>query len=88
MFAVDSILELGWLSDAQMVCAPAGTSIVELTPLESDGGTKAALIPRSATLAVVVESRRAIGQTITHEGASVTLLSRTDGSDEVQVIRP
>jgi M6 family metalloprotease-like protein len=126
--------QLGWLGDAQVICAPSGTSIVELTPVETPGGNKTVLIPLSPTLAVGVESRRAIGfdagltqtgplvyfvettvgsgrgtmrvlpvddsdpakltrilqlgQTITHQGASVTLLSRTDGTDVVQVIRP
>lgn len=126
--------QLGWIRDDQMMCAPSGTSLASLSPIETAGGYKAVLLPLSATLAVVVESRRALGydsaipqpgplvyfidtnvasgrgtmrvlpvedadqvklartllagQTITYQGASVTLVSRTDGSDVVRVVRP
>jgi len=53
--------QLGWLADEQLVCAPATTSLVSLTPITQTGGVKAALVPLSATSALVVESRRAVG---------------------------
>lgn len=126
--------QLGWLADEQLVCAPASTSLVSLTPITQAGGTKAVLVPLSATSALVVESRRATGfdarlpqtgaltylidtqvasgrgtmrvlpmadtdlakltrvlapgQSVTLGGASITLVSRTDGSDVVRVVRP
>ena len=126
--------QLGWLRDDQMACAPTGASLVSITPVESAGGLKAAVIPVSASLAVVVESRRAlgfdsslpqpgplvyfvntdvasgrgtmrvlplddadrvklsrtllVGQTVSYQNASVTLVSRTNGADVVRVVRP
>jgi M6 family metalloprotease-like protein len=126
--------QLGWLADEQLVCAPAATSLVSLTPITQTGGVKAALVPLSATSALVVESRRAVGfdarvtqagtlvylldtqvasgrgtmrvlptadtdqskltrvltpgQSITLGGATVTLVSRSDGTDVVRVLRP
>ena len=126
--------QVGWLMDEQMVCTPAGTTLVSLTPIETTGGTKAAVVPLSPTVAVVVESRRAlgfdsripqpgplvylidtsvrsgrgtmrvlplddadaskvtrtllVGQSVSFLGVTVTLLSRSDGNDVVQVARP
>jgi M6 family metalloprotease-like protein len=53
--------QLGWLADEQLVCAPAATSLVALSPITRAGGTKAAIVPLGATTALVVESRRALG---------------------------
>jgi M6 family metalloprotease-like protein len=53
---------LGWLLDSQVLCvSEKGTSNVQLTPIEKAGGLKIAVIPRSESTAVVVESRRALG---------------------------
>jgi M6 family metalloprotease-like protein len=52
---------LGWIDDAQVACAPSGTSEVVMTPVERTGGTKIFIAPVSATSAVIAESRRAEG---------------------------
>src|SRR5688572_400015 len=52
---------LGWIDDAQVSCAVAGTSEVVLSPVERSGGTKMVVIPTGITSAIVVESRRAEG---------------------------
>lgn len=53
--------QLGWLDDGQMVCVQEGTRDVELTAVESVGGTKAVMVPVGPTRLIVVESRRPIG---------------------------
>lgn len=53
--------QLGWIDDSQVVCAPAGSSDVTLSPIERAGGTKIVVIPTGATTAIVAESRRAEG---------------------------
>lgn len=52
---------LGWIDDAQVSCAGAGTSDVVLSPIERSGGMKMVVVPTGLTSAVVVESRRAEG---------------------------
>jgi M6 family metalloprotease-like protein len=52
---------LGWIDDAQVSCAPAGTTEVVLSPIERSGGVKMVVIPTGLTSALVVESRRAEG---------------------------
>ena len=52
---------LGWINDSQIVCSAAKEITQLITPIESVGGIKAVMIPISATKAVVIESRRAIG---------------------------
>lgn len=52
---------LGWIDDAQVSCAPAGTTEVVLSPIERGGGVKMVIIPTGLTSALVVESRRAEG---------------------------
>jgi hypothetical protein len=52
---------LGWIDDAQVSCAGAGTSDVVLSPVERSGGIKMVVVPTGPTSAVVVESRRAEG---------------------------
>jgi M6 family metalloprotease-like protein len=52
---------LGWIDDAQVSCAVAGTSEVVLSPVERSGGTKMVVVPTGLTSAIVVESRRAEG---------------------------
>ena len=69
--------QLGWLADEQLVCAPvAATSLVVLSPIAQLGGTKAVLVPLTATSALVVESRRALGYDarLTQTGALVYLI--------------
>jgi M6 family metalloprotease-like protein len=52
---------LGWLDDAQVVCAGSGEIRATLTPVERSGGTKLIVAPVSATSAVITESRRIEG---------------------------
>lgn len=52
---------LGWIDDAQVSCAGAGTGEVVLSPIERSGGLKMVVIPTGLTSAIVVESRRAEG---------------------------
>ena len=52
---------LGWIDDAQVSCAQAGTNEVVLSPVERSGGVKMVVIPTGSTSALVVESRRAEG---------------------------
>lgn len=52
---------LGWIDDADVVCAPRGQTSATLVPIETAGGTKMIVAPTGATTAVVVESRRSIG---------------------------
>jgi hypothetical protein len=55
---------LGWIDDAQLMCAPPGTTDVILTPVARKGGTKIVVIRTGPTTAVVAESRRAEGYDI------------------------
>jgi M6 family metalloprotease-like protein len=52
---------LGWIDDAQVTCAPQGTSETVLSPVERAGGTKIVVMPTGPNTAVVAESRRAEG---------------------------
>ncbi|AUG77080.1 peptidase M6 [Kitasatospora sp. MMS16-BH015] len=52
--------KLGWLDEAQVACVPGvGQTTVPLTAVEYVGGTKIVVLKLTATLAYVVESRRA-----------------------------
>lgn len=53
--------QLGWLDDDQVRVPPSGTSVVELTALETAGGLKLLVIPTGKTTAVAVENRQALG---------------------------
>ena len=50
--------QLGWLRDTQIACITSFPASVQLTPLEMPGGIKAAVVPLTETIALVVESRR------------------------------
>ena len=65
--------QLGWLDDDQIVPLHIYPTTVSLTPIESSGGIKAAIIPLSATKGIVIESRHALGydQALTREGVLV-----------------
>ncbi len=52
---------LGWVADAQVLCAKPGTTSATLSPVELAGGTKLVVVPNGLTTAVVVESRRTQG---------------------------
>lgn len=66
---------LGWLDDTQITCANPlqGDISTLLTPIGSNGGMKAVMVPISSTKVVVVESRRRSGLDVnlTKEGALV-----------------
>lgn len=67
---------LGWLDDTQIFCHGAGEAIVDIQQIETAGGTKAVVVPLSATQALVVESRRKVGfdASLVKEGALVYLV--------------
>jgi M6 family metalloprotease-like protein len=52
---------LGWIDDSQIKCLKDATATVLISPVQTAGGVKAVVIPISRTMAVVIESRRAIG---------------------------
>jgi M6 family metalloprotease-like protein len=53
--------QLRWLEDSQIVCQTTADQTTTLTPIETEGGVKAVIIPLSENKAVVVESRRPLG---------------------------
>ncbi len=75
LFAWES-WQIGWLTDAQITCAPTGNTVVTLTPIEDAGGMKAVIVPTGKYSAIVVESRRAKGldSKLTRGGALVYLV--------------
>jgi M6 family metalloprotease-like protein len=52
---------LGWLDDTQISCMTGNQQTTLITPVQTNGGTKAVVIPLSRTKAVVIESRRKLG---------------------------
>lgn len=71
--------KLGWLDDKQVSCASTpGTHEATLSPLETRGGTKLAVIPMSESAAYVVEIRTRSGNddAVCRPGA---LIYRVDG---------
>jgi M6 family metalloprotease-like protein len=52
---------LGWIDDAQVSCAPVGTTDVLLTPIERKDEAKIVVARTGPTTAIVAESRRAEG---------------------------
>jgi M6 family metalloprotease-like protein len=53
--------KLGWIDPVQTRCFREGTEEVVLSPISLSGGTKLIVVPRSPTIAVVVEARDAVG---------------------------
>ncbi|MBN8579811.1 MAG: hypothetical protein J0L96_04005 [Anaerolineae bacterium] len=53
--------QLGWLDDEQIVCQTIADQTTTLTPIETQDGIKAVIVPISESKALVVESRRPIG---------------------------
>ena len=49
--------QLGWVEDAQVICAGPASLEAALTPIERAGGSKIVVVPVAKTRAVVVESR-------------------------------
>lgn len=83
---------LGWLDQAQITCLNApGTVRATLTPLETRGGMKAAVIRTSPSQAYVVETRRKLGldANLCKEGALIYLVdSQVDnGGGAIRVQR-
>lgn len=80
---------LGWLKDSQVFCAPASilkSTTVVLNPLEvATSKYKTAIVPLSATQALVVESRRPIGYSNgwdkVDSGAFIYLVDTTKDND-------
>lgn len=67
---------VGWLDDSQVICSSAKEITQLITPIETIGGIKAVIVPLTATSALVIESRRAIGldSKINKSGALVYLV--------------
>ena len=53
--------QLGWVDDEQIVCQTTTDQTTTLTPIETQDGIKAVIVPISESKALVVESRRPIG---------------------------
>ena len=53
--------QLNWLDDEQIVCQTTMDETTTLTPIETQGGIKAVIVPISESKALVVESRRPVG---------------------------
>ena len=53
--------QLSWLDDEQIICQTTSDQTTTLTPIETQGGIKAVIVPISESKALVVESRRPIG---------------------------
>ena len=71
---------LGWLDDEQVSCVRTDTTVL-LTPLATRGGSKLAVVMLSASSALVVEVRRAIGYDghLASNGAVVYLVETNNG---------
>jgi hypothetical protein len=67
---------IGWLDDSQVICSSAKEITQLITPIETIGGIKTVIVPLTATSALVIESRRAIGldSKINKSGALVYLV--------------
>ena len=80
---------LGWLDDERVACLPESASLL-LAPIEQPEGLAAAVVPLSATRAIVVESRRALGwdEALTDEGAVVYTVDTAvaSGSGPIRVL--
>ena len=70
---------LGWIDDSQIYCMTEQTTSQLLSPVERSGGTKAVIVPISASKVVVVESRRAEGvdKNLKKAGALVYVVDST-----------
>jgi M6 family metalloprotease-like protein len=71
---------LRWLDDDQVRCVRTDATVL-LTPLATPGGSKLAVVPLSASSALVVEVRRAIGydSRLASDGAIVYLVETNNG---------
>lgn len=83
---------LNWIEDSQVFCAQSGTSIVDISPIESfEGATKIVVLPLSDSRAIVLESRRAIELDVNlpNEGVLAYLVStNTPGGTGVIKVLP
>ncbi|MGB0646136.1 MAG: hypothetical protein ACPGQS_03115, partial [Bradymonadia bacterium] len=68
--------QLGWLDDEQVRCNVLDR-VIELTPIENPGGTKAVVLPVNETERLVLESRRALGYDarLSTEGVVISRIS-------------
>ncbi|MBC7879452.1 MAG: hypothetical protein H7Y59_19970 [Anaerolineales bacterium] len=80
--------QLGWLKDSQIICQQAADQTTTLTAIETDGGTKAIIVPLNGTKLLVVESRRRIGydQKLVKEGALVYTVDTSIYSGEGPIV--
>lgn len=70
---------LGWLDDNQIVPISTFPATVAITPIETKGGIKAAIVPISSTKGIVIESRHSLGydNKLTREGILVYTIDTT-----------
>lgn len=80
--------QFGWLDDEQIFCQHTGDEKVTLSAIEIAGGLKAVMVPIDNTLAVVVESRRALGydHNIAKPGALVYTINTSTVSGEGPIL--
>ena len=83
---------LGWISDASVVCVkPTAENRITLSPIQTGKGTLLAVVPLSATRALVMESRHPIGmdRKLRNSGILVyivdTSIDTTEGPMRVQL---
>ena len=76
--------QLGWVDDAQIICQTTSDQTTTITPIETQGGIKAVIVPISESKALVVESRRPIGADagLVKSGALVYLVDTSIYSGE------
>ncbi|MFP6887076.1 MAG: hypothetical protein VB997_05915, partial [Opitutales bacterium] len=71
--------QLGWIHDTQIACVTSFPGSVKIAPVAVSGGTKAAVVPLTETMALVVESRRQRGYDLV-DGALVYTVDSTVSS--------
>jgi M6 family metalloprotease-like protein len=83
---------LGWISDASVVCVkPTSENRITLSPLQTGKGTLLAVVPLSATRALVMESRHPLGMDRKLRNAGIlvyvvdTSIDTTEGPMRVQL---
>jgi len=78
---------VGWLDNDQIHCMEGKTISKLITPIQRSSGLKAVIVPISLTKVLVIESRRAEGESVTVEGIRVTVVKSDKDGDLVEVKR-
>jgi hypothetical protein len=80
---------IGWLNDEQIACVSSFPGSIQLAPLTTASGVKAAVVELTPTSALVVESRQRVGYDahLVQEGALVyTVDTQVDSGDGPVVV--